>query len=51
MTSGELDIVLEEGEVTLRPGGSVILPGSAHDLRNPADEPASFIYISFPLAR
>jgi len=51
MTSGELDIVLEEGEVTLRVGDSVILPGSVHDLRNSTDERASFVYTSFPLFR
>ena len=51
MTSGELGVVLEEGEVTLRAGDSVILPGSVHDLRNSTDEPASFVYTSFPLAR
>jgi mannose-6-phosphate isomerase-like protein (cupin superfamily) len=51
MTSGKLDIVFEEGEMMLRPGDSVLLPGSVHDLRNPTDEPAGFIYTSFPLAR
>ena len=51
MTSGELGVVLEEGEVTLRAGDSVILPGSVHDRRNSTDEPASFVYTSFPLAR
>jgi mannose-6-phosphate isomerase-like protein (cupin superfamily) len=51
LTSGELDIILEVGKVTLRPGDSIILPGSVHDLRNSTEEPASFVYTSFPLAR
>jgi mannose-6-phosphate isomerase-like protein (cupin superfamily) len=51
MTSGELGVIFEEGEVTLRAGDSVILPGSVHDLRNSKDETASFVYTSFPLAR
>jgi quercetin dioxygenase-like cupin family protein len=51
MASGELGIILEEGEVTLCAGDSVILPGTVHDLRNSKDEPAIFVYTSFQLAR
>jgi hypothetical protein len=51
MISGELDIILEEGELTLAVGDSVILPGSVHDLRNQAGVPATFVYTSFALAR
>lgn len=48
---GQLDVVLEDGEVTLRVGESIVLPGSVHDLRNTTDEPATFVYTSFPLVR
>lgn len=50
-TEGELDIVLEEGTVTLRPGDTVILPASVHDLHNRTSEPATFVYTSVPLVR
>jgi quercetin dioxygenase-like cupin family protein len=51
LIAGRLDIVLEVGEVTLRPGDSIVLPASVHDLRNTTDEPATFVYTSFPLVR
>ena len=51
MTEGELDIVLEDGVVQLKPGDSIVLPGSMHDLRNLSGSTATFVYTSFPLAR
>jgi quercetin dioxygenase-like cupin family protein len=51
LIAGRLDIVLEVGEVILRPGDSIVLPASVHDLRNTTDQPATFVYTSFPLAR
>lgn len=51
MIAGRLDVVLEVGEVALGPGDSIVLPGSVHDLRNATQEPATFVYTSFPLVR
>lgn len=51
LTSGLLDIVLEDGDVTLAPGDSIVLPASVHDLRNTSGEAATFVYTSFPLER
>jgi hypothetical protein len=51
MITGQLDIVLEVGQVTLRLGESIVLPASMHDLRNTSDVPATFVYTSFPLRR
>ena len=51
MITGQLDIVLEVGQVTLRLGESIVLPASIHDLRNTSDVPATFVYTSFPLRR
>ena len=51
LITGQLDIVLEVGQVTLRPGESIVLPASMHDLRNTSDVPATFVYTSFPLIR
>jgi hypothetical protein len=51
LLAGRLDIVLEVGEVTLRSGDSIVLPASVHDLRNTTDQPATFVYTSFPLVR
>jgi quercetin dioxygenase-like cupin family protein len=49
MLDGELIVILEDGEVTLRLGDSIVLRGSMHDLRNVQPRPASFVYTSFPL--
>jgi hypothetical protein len=49
MLDGELAVVLEDGEVSLGNGDSIVLRGSMHDLRNPPP-PATFVYTSFPLA-
>ncbi|WP_129287436.1 hypothetical protein [Streptomyces sp. GZWMJZ-114] len=48
MLSGEL-VLLEDGEVTLGVGDSVVLRDSMHDLRNLKARPATFVYTSFPL--
>jgi hypothetical protein len=49
MLDGELVVVLEDGEVTLGGGDSIVLRGSLHDLRNLRRRPATFVYTSFPL--
>ena len=51
LTAGQLDVVLEVGEVTLRAGDTIVLPASVHDLHNTTDKPATFVYTSFPLTR
>lgn len=50
MLDGELIVVLEDGEVTLGVGDSIVLRGSMHDLRNVQPRSATFVYTSFPLA-
>ena len=50
MLGGELIVILEDGEVTLDVGDSIVLRGSMHDLRNMQPRPATFVYTSFPLA-
>ena len=50
MLNGELIVILEDGEVTLNSGDSIVLRGSMHDLRNLQPRPATFVYTSFPLA-
>lgn len=50
MIGGELIVVLEDGEVTLGVGDSIVLRDSMHDLRNVQLQPAVFVYTSFPLA-
>ena len=50
MLEGELDFILEDDEVTLGFGDSIVLRGSMHDLRNLQPRPATFVYTSFPLA-
>ena len=51
MLSGELVVLLEDGEVVLGVGDSIVLRDSLHDVRNTHDTPASFVYNSFPMAR
>ncbi|MCX4834300.1 MULTISPECIES: hypothetical protein [unclassified Streptomyces] len=51
MLSGELVVLLEDGEVTLGVGDSVVLRDSMHDLRNLRPRPATFVYTSFPLTK
>jgi quercetin dioxygenase-like cupin family protein len=51
LIAGQLDVVLEAGEVALQPGDTIVLPASMHDLRNRNDVDATFIYTSFPLSR
>lgn len=51
MLAGELIVILEDGEVTLGVGDSIILRDSMHDLRNVQPRPATFVNTSFPLAR
>jgi quercetin dioxygenase-like cupin family protein len=50
MLGGELMVILEDGELTLGAGDSIVLRGSMHDLRNVQPRPATFVYTSFPLA-
>lgn len=51
MLSDELIVILEDGEVTLGVGDSVVLRDSMHDLRNVQTRPATFVYTSVPLTR
>ena len=51
MISGKLEVFLEVGSVLLLTGDTIVLPASVHDLRNKFDEPATFVYTSFPLVR
>ncbi|MFC9336302.1 hypothetical protein [Arthrobacter sp. NPDC057009] len=50
MLDGELAVMLEDGEVTLSKGDSIVLRGSLHDLQNLHPAPATFVYTSFPLS-
>lgn len=49
MLDGELGVILEDGEVTLYVGDSIVLRDSMHDLQNRQPRPATFVYTSFPL--
>ena len=51
LISGQLDVILENDEVALEPGDTIVLPASVHDLRNPHPVDATFVYTSFPLTR
>jgi hypothetical protein len=47
--SGEAYVVLEAGEVLLRPGDSLVLPGCLHAWRNETKSPAAIVTVVFPL--
>jgi len=51
LVSGDIDLVLEDGEVTLHAGDSVVMSGHVHDWRNTSGTPAVLVYTSFPLRR
>ena len=50
LVSGKVDLVLEDREVPMTPGDSVVLAGHVHDWRNTYEEPAVLVYTSFPLS-
>jgi mannose-6-phosphate isomerase-like protein (cupin superfamily) len=50
VVSGDAYAVLETGEVLLRPGDTLVLPGSMHTWRNPTDEPTTMVYTVFHIA-
>jgi quercetin dioxygenase-like cupin family protein len=50
VVSGEARLVLETGEVPLRHGDSLVLPGSKHGWRNPADVEAVIACAVYALA-
>ncbi len=49
LVSGTTDLILEDAEVTLTPGDSVVLSGHVHDWRNSSTQPAVLVYTTFPL--
>jgi quercetin dioxygenase-like cupin family protein len=51
MLSGELVVLLEDCEVTVGRGDSIVLRDSMHDLRNLQPRPATFVYTSLPLVK
>ncbi|MHB8695511.1 MAG: cupin domain-containing protein [Solirubrobacteraceae bacterium] len=50
VVSGEVTLVLEAGDVVLRAGDSLILPGSVHAWRNVTDSPTTIVTTVFALA-
>ena len=50
LVSGTVDLILEETEVTMTAGDSVVLSGHVHDWRNTSGEPAVLVYTTFTLA-
>jgi hypothetical protein len=51
LLDGELDFVLESGQVTLLPGETIVLRDSMHDMSNRQTRPARTVYTSFPLTQ
>jgi hypothetical protein len=49
MLDGELDVVLQDGRVSLNAGDTIVLRDSMHDLVNLHSRPSRFVYTSVPL--
>ena len=49
LVSGTVELVLEDTEVTMTVGDSVVLSGHVHDWRNTSGEPAVLVYTTFTL--
>lgn len=49
LVSGTVDLILEDTEVTMTVGDSVVLSGHVHDWRNTSGEPAVLVYTTFTL--
>jgi hypothetical protein len=51
LVSGDVDLILQTGEVTMHAGDTVVLSGHMHDWRNTYGAPAVLVYTTFPLRR
>jgi quercetin dioxygenase-like cupin family protein len=51
LLSGELVLMLDEGEVTLEPGAVVIQRNTMHAWRNPTDTPVRWVAVLVPIRR
>jgi mannose-6-phosphate isomerase-like protein (cupin superfamily) len=49
LVSGTVDLILEDTEVPMSIGDSVVLSGHVHDWRNTSGEPAVLVYTTFTL--
>ena len=49
LVSGTVELILEDTEVTMAVGDSVVLSGHVHDWRNTSGEPAVLVYTTFTL--
>ena len=50
LVTGTIDLVLEDTEVTMTVGDTVVMSGHVHDWRNTSGAPAVLVYTSFPLS-
>jgi hypothetical protein len=51
LVSGDIDLILETGEVRMHAGDVVVISGHMHDWRNTYGAPAVLVYTTFPLRR
>jgi quercetin dioxygenase-like cupin family protein len=51
LLSGELVLMLDEGEVTLEPGDVVIQRNTMHAWRNPTNTPVRWVAVLVPIRR